>query len=259
MLSWRARRQLTVILIILLLVGGITVYAIWKVFPASSCIDGKKNQGELEIDCGGPCGPCELKHPQAIEKFWARAVPIGGNKYDIAAEIKNSNEVLFSAQVRYEFILADEFGIISQREGETFIYPQERMHVIEANLEAGRAPSRVEFKITGVEWQYQKLENPNLVTERRDYQIVSVGNLKQSVVDAQILNRSPQDFPDVEVGFLLLDQDGNILGANRVSTGAFLSGEHKKVKSIWPQEFSKTPANILVEPRVNPVLVNPHT
>ena len=25
-----------------------------------TCFDGIQNQGELEVDCGGPCAPCEI-------------------------------------------------------------------------------------------------------------------------------------------------------------------------------------------------------
>ncbi len=28
--------------------------------PSCSCVDGIKNQGELDVDCGGPCGACQL-------------------------------------------------------------------------------------------------------------------------------------------------------------------------------------------------------
>lgn len=255
MISWRAQRQLIVFLIIFIGAALAAGYFVWRMVPASTCFDNKKNQGELEVDCGGPCGPCELKHPQAIGKFWARAIPIGGNRYDLAAEIKNPNEVLSSRRVQYEFTLADEFGVIAKRAGETFIYPQERTHVVEAGVEAGRAPGRVEFKIVGVEWQYREPGSPNLVAERRDYRVVSEGGLKKTVLETQISNRSPRDLKEVEVVFLLFDEDNNLFAANRVSAGFLSSGAQKKVKSIWPVEFSASPSNILIEVRADPVFL----
>ena len=251
MLSWRAKRQLIIASIPVLLILGLGFLFFQRFLPEPTCFDNKKNQGELGVDCGGPCGPCELKNPKSVEIFWARAVLARPQMYDVAAEVRNSNEVLYSPDMEYEFTLFDEFGLIARKAGRTFILPQERTHVIEANLNTTREPSRVEFKILNIDWQFKKLEQPNLVIERRDYKIIEIDGKKQSLVEASVLNKTPFNFREIVVNFAVLDAEGNLLGANRVLVESLLAGSRQTVKSIWPQELKGRATTIIVEPRVN--------
>ena len=54
---------------------AILVSLIWLVYsfefkPAPNCFDGKKNQEETGIDCGGSCISCEVK---ALNRFLSAA------------------------------------------------------------------------------------------------------------------------------------------------------------------------------------------
>lgn len=251
MFSWRAKRQLIILSIPALLILGLGFLFFRQLLPTSTCFDNKKNQSEFAVDCGGPCGPCELKNPKSLETFWARAVLVRPQTYDVAAEIRNPNEVLSSAKIEYEFILFDNFGLVARKVGETFILPQERTHIIEANLNTTREPSRVEFKVLDIDWQFKKQEPSNLIVERRDYRIVDSDGKKQSLVEASILNRSPFNFSEVLVNFVVLDKQGNLLGANKILVENLLAGSHQVVKSIWPQKLNGEATTISVEPRVN--------
>src|SRR3989338_4310772 len=110
--SWRVRRQLIILLIFATPLAVVTFWAFSKFLPEASCTDNRKNQEELGVDCGGPCGPCELKDPKPVALYWTRVVPVRENSYDIAVEIENVNEVLSSADVEYEFTLRDNLGPI---------------------------------------------------------------------------------------------------------------------------------------------------
>lgn len=251
MFSWRVKRQLIVIFIPALLILGLGFLFFQRFLPELTCFDNKKNQSELGIDCGGPCGPCELKNPKSLETFWAKAVLVRPQTYDVAAEIRNPNEVLSSARVEYEFFLFDNFGLVARKVGRTFILPQERTHIIEANLNTTREPSRVEFRVSNIDWQFKKQERPNLIVERRDYKVVDMEGKKQSLVEASILNRSPFNFKEALVNFVVLDEQGNLLGTNKILVENLLAGSRQVIKSIWPQELIGEIATISVEPRVN--------
>lgn len=251
MLSWRAKRQLIILSIPTLLVLGLGFLFFQRFLPESTCFDNKKNQGELGTDCGGPCGPCELKNPKSVEIFWARAVPTRPQNYDVAAEIRNPNEVLSSANLEYEFTLFDDFGLVARKVGRTFILPQERTHVTEANLSTTREPSRVEFKVLKIDWQFKQFEQPNLVVERRDYKVIDTDGKKQSLVETSIFNKSPFNFREVVINFAVLDEQENLLGANKILVENLLAGSRQVIKSIWPQELKRQAGMIIVEPRVN--------
>lgn len=251
MLSWRARRQL----IALLIAGGVTALIIFSflpsIIPDSSCRDGRQNQGETEVDCGGPCAPCEVRNPRAIEVLWVRGVPVRPNTYDVAAFVQNPNEVLAAPLVEYEFSLFDGSGQVARKTGRTFLLPQERTYVIETNITTTREPIRVEFKALNIDWKVSGEKRPNIVVERREYRVEEIAGKRRSAVDAVILNRSPYDFREVEVDIAVLDGDGNLLGANQIIIEDLLSGARREFRSLWPVEFSGEAATTEVEPRVN--------
>ena len=251
MFSWRSRRQLIVLLVLAVVAVSVGFLFFRKYLPTPTCFDNKKNQRELDVDCGGSCGPCELKHPKEIEVFWARAILTRPQTYDVAVEIRNPNEVLSSADLEYEFTMFDNFGLVARRTGHTFVLPQERLHIVEANLNTTREPSRVEFKVFNANWQFKNQQPPNVVVEKRDYIVVDNGGQKQSSVETSMANRSPFNFSEVIVNFVVLDEEKNLLGANKVLLEDFLSGSSREVKSLWPREFKGRVTTISVEPRVN--------
>src|SRR3989338_9421891 len=251
MASWRTNRQLFILFLILVPVVGIGAFLISRLVPVPTCSDGLRNQGEFGVDCGGSCAPCELKNPKPVTVFWARAVHVRGDTFDVAAFIENPNEILSSPRLKYEFTLFDAFGPVAVQKGSTFLLAQERTHVIEANVKTTRQPVRVEFRVTDVTWQLQEGERLNILVERRDYRVVKDNGRTLSVVETNILNRTSFDLNEVAAHFTVLDQDGNLLGANRILVDRLLSGESRLVKSIWPAVFTGEIAAIEIEPRVN--------
>ena len=214
-------------------------------------MDNKQNQGEFGVDCGGPCGPCELKNPKVITTFWARAVKVRDNLFDAAALIQNQNEVLSSSHVVYEFALFDEFGLVTRKKGETYLLAQERTPIIEPGIVTTRDPSRVEFRIVSIDWQVRKDIHPNVFAERREYKVVGAGDKKQGVVDATIFNGTPYDYRSVDVYVLALDKDNNLLGVNRSALENIRAGSHNPLRLIWPQELPGAVASVEVTTRLD--------
>lgn len=251
MFSWRARRQLIGLLIaaIPLILLGFWLFP--KILPEPACFDNRKNQGEVEIDCGGPCAPCELRNPKTVTLFWSKAVPVGPSIYDVAAEVENQNEVLSAKKLEYEFTLFDAIGPVAIRRGRTFLFAQERLHLIEVGLGTTREPTRVEVKILKADWELRQDPKPNILVERRDYLVEEADNRRKSVVEAVISNRATLGFKEVEARVVLLDRNENLVGANRVIIENFLAGERRAVRFFWPEELPGEAATIIVEPRVN--------
>lgn len=241
-------------IVFLFVIAPVVLVGFWaftKLLPAPTCFDNRKNQRELDVDCGGPCAPCELRNPKPVTVFWARAVPVRKDTFDAVALIQNPNEVLSSQELAYEFTLFDQLGVIARRSGRTFIFPQERMYAIEINLKTTRQPERVDFRIVDTKWQLKQGERHNFAVERRDYRIVEENGRKQSEVEASIMNRSSFGFKEVVISFVLFDQTGNVVGVNKTAVDNFLSGSRRIVKSIWPEEIKESVATIEIESRVN--------
>lgn len=252
MLTWRAERQVITLAIVACALLGVVAFVVFKVYPAPTCFDNRKNQGETGVDCGGSCIPCELKNPKPIDLIWTRVLPVRADFYDVAAEIRNANEVLGVRSLEYEFTLFDSYGVIARKTGKTFLFPQEQMHVIETGLGTSRRPDRVEFRILHTEWELAKSEDvPNVVVERRDYRVIEEGGRKKSIVEASILNKMPVSYKKLEINFVVLDFMGNALGINKVYMENLGANSRKTVTAIWPEELQGGAVRTEVEPRVN--------
>ncbi len=251
MFSWRARRQLAGMGVVLAIIGVIAVWFGARFIPSPTCFDNRQNHGELQVDCGGPCAPCELKNPKPLSVFWARLAPAGGDLYDAAALVENQNQVLASGDIAYEFTLFDELGLVARKTGTAFIYPQERLYIVEPALHTTRRPLRVEFRVTGITWRTSRESPPVITVEYRDYTIGTTGEKKQSIVTADLLNASPFGFRAFEVTVLLFDAAGNLIGANKVAGDNLAAGGRVKIKSLWPSVLSGDVGKIEIIPRVN--------
>lgn len=251
MFSWRARRQLAAFLVLAAVFAGVAFLIASKFLPSPTCFDGRKNQTELGVDCGRPCAPCELRNPKNISVFWARLGRAAPQVFDAAALVENPNEILSSASLRYEFIFFDNRGQIGQREGSAFIFPQERIYIVEPHVALSREPVRVEFKIIGVDWQVEQDIPPTFIVQDRQYRIRQTRTAKQSAVEAIVVNASPFDFRRMETAIVVLDREGNLMGANRVVNENIRAGGTAEVVSFWPTELSGGFATLEIQPRVN--------
>lgn len=251
MFSWRARRQLVAIAV---LIAVAAIPALWfgaRFIPVPTCFDNRQNRGESQVDCGGACAPCDLKNPKPLAIFWARLAPAGGDLYDAVAFVENQNQVLASGDVRYEFSLFDDLGLVARKEGTAFIYPQERLYIAEPALRTARKPMRVEFRVAGIAWRLGAESPPSLVVERRDYAVVAQGEKRQSMVTADVLNASSFGLRAFETTVVIFDGAGNLVGANKVAGENLGAGARVKIKSLWPSALSGDAVKIEIIPRAD--------
>lgn len=251
MISWRAKRQLLIFSIAAALLGMGIFWGLNQIIPEPSCFDNRQNQRETGVDCGGPCIPCVLKYPKKIEIFWTKAIPVSENVYDVVALINNPNAILALADLKYQFVLFDEFGKVGERKGNTFLFAQEQTHVVEVNIPTKRPARRVEFVAESANWKIYEKEAPNISVERREYRVEKIGERNQSVIEATLLNREAISYREAEVNFLVFDSNLNLLAANKILSDSLITGTRKTIKSIWPDEIRGEIATIEIEPRVN--------
>lgn len=100
---------IAIYIIIFLLIISSIVYAL-KSKP--SCFDGKLNQDEEHVDCGGVCQKeCKKIAEEAIEIEKTGFVASGlVNKYDIYGQIINPNTFFGSGEFSYHFIIKGKAG-----------------------------------------------------------------------------------------------------------------------------------------------------
>ena len=109
-ISWAAKKQLTYLLFALVAVAGL-IAAIWLNITAPSCSDGKRNQDEKGIDCGGLCAKECLGEIKDLAVLWSKPLKVSGSNYDAVALAENRNLFLSAKSVKYQFKFYDDRNI----------------------------------------------------------------------------------------------------------------------------------------------------
>lgn len=112
--------------IFLFSIGG-GFYLIFR--PDPTCFDNKKNQGEEDIDCGGPCPSCEIKTLLPLEVSDILFFPYQ-DKVDLAAKVLNKNLEWGVKNFQYEFILIGDDNQKQKISAEDFILPGEIKYLV---------------------------------------------------------------------------------------------------------------------------------
>ena len=258
---WRFKRQFIALMIFFAIIGLAVFGAYKKFIPASTCFDNRKNQNEVDVDCGGPnCISCTLLKVQNIQIISKTFIEARPGSYDAVAFIQNPNYYYRSPQVEYEFELLDaNQATIALRSGNTFINQDEQFRIVEPDIRTSIKAASVLFRITKVSWEkhlvgakYIDPVTPDVALTGRQYSIEK-NNLgqNQSIVRTGIYNNTPRMVSRAYVSIFLLDTNKNIVGTDKKIVENLESGENRPLTFTWPQEI-KTPVDSIVgEVRIN--------
>ncbi|MBI3627264.1 MAG: hypothetical protein HY220_00735 [Candidatus Sungbacteria bacterium] len=251
-MDWRTARQLTVIFIAVLVVGGILFFLTYGYFhQPASCTDNKKNQGEEEVDCGGPCEPCAFKHQKPAEVFFARVLPLRPGNYDVVAEIQNPNDHLAANPLAYRVHVFDDHGVeIATRENLTFAYPSDKIYIVESNFLTERKPVHASLEVIdqATLWTFTNDLRPEFQIGNKTY-VVSADN--EVKVTADVMSRADFGFNQVEIRVALLDNAGNVVGAAKTILDHVSPRQSRRVEFTWPQAPQDLVAHVDIEAKAN--------
>ncbi|KKQ50215.1 MAG: hypothetical protein US70_C0039G0001 [Parcubacteria group bacterium GW2011_GWD2_38_11] len=240
---------------VFLIIFGVTGYFLYYILtPAPTCTDGKKNQAEKGVDCGGTCEPCkEVQQTQdiAIKEV---AVALGGNSaYDVAAKITNPNNTLGTSAFSYTFKLKDANGnVIATREGTDFILPADSKYVAELGLqtENGAMPASVDLVIGEIKWEkLNEVGKPQIGVYNKSFGGVPTGI--GSKADGVIRNESGYDLNKISIVIILRSEKGDIVGVNKTEKNAVRAKEERDFRLTWPYDLPAPIQNIEVDAQSN--------
>lgn len=239
-LSWRTRRQLGYLAIPIvptLLIGG---YLIFKHYTTSSCNDGRLNQGELGIDCEGPCPRiCQARITQP-EILWSRAFQVQPGIYNLAAMISNRNDDLIIDGAAVQFRAVDESGVVVY-EGDTTINMRPATEAVAfiGPVQIDPAPTEllVTFNLTETNWRMDS--SVDLVSDPLVLSKQIVGSKTEPEVESEIQNTSRDEIGRMPVAVLILDENNQAVAVSNT----FVDLDPQETKTItytWPRAFPTT-------------------
>lgn len=253
-MSWAARRQLIVLLILLVIIGFfVFLFYSPAVFTPASCSDGKQNGTEVGVDCGGSCvNFCaqEIKNPAIL---WSRSFPVQGGIYNAVAYIENQSSAAARA-LPYEFRLYDDKDVFVARvDGSALIPPSGRYAIVETGINAGTARvARTTFEFGSPESPWQRL--PDQVARLR----LSTGAPSLSDADFAPKLSSVLSNPSASLGVkntlvavIVYDTAGNALTASKTLVPDLGPQGSATIFFSWPKPFSGTPVRYEILPAID--------
>ncbi len=256
MLGKRAFKQMIIGGIYVLIFSTLSFLVYWIVRPDPTCFDGKKNQGEQGIDCGGPCAECEVPiHAKGLKIERQDFVISGSQTYDVAIKVKNPNEQYGASYFQYKIELLDAHKkVIASRKGTSFILPKEEKYLIETNLHLNNKtiPTTLKVKFDNYQWSEftNYYEKPQLNVYQKHYEKNNSPGVYVSVYGL-VKNESHFDFNSVTVKVILKDKSDNILAVNTTQMNTLAVGEERDFRLIWPHNFPGEISQIEVEPEAD--------
>jgi len=145
----RLTKQIIIALVFFALltsIGG-AIYFVHR--PAATCFDGRKNQGELDVDCGGPCIPCALKNnpPLSISQSPQFIYSANKKKVDIIFKISNTSMSWGVKNFAYKVAVLGKSGEKQEFMEASFILPHEVKTFILSQLDVAFPIAKVTVTI----------------------------------------------------------------------------------------------------------------
>lgn len=251
MINPRITKRIVIVslyLVIFLIVGILLRY--FFAAPAT-CGDGKQNQSEAGIDCGGPCRACEVvartQEIVILEKAYA---PGGNGNYDAMAHVRNPNNATGAPVFVYQFILKDAEGkVIGQKEGKSFILPSESKYLAGLGIptEGGKIPAEVEIKINSTEWgNLADFDKPELNIYGKRFDPLPSGAVGGQAYGL-LRNESSYDLGKIFIVVVLRDQNGKVIGLNTTEKNTVRSKEERDFLLTWPYDLGAAVASLDME------------
>ena len=234
----------------------IVLYFMLKSDP--SCNDGIENQGEIGVDCGGPCRPCpqliELKPLSVVKTEWVHDVD---NKYDIVAEVENINDFYGASVFSFRAIATTPDGskVSQERWQKSFALPGADKFLFIHGFELSQTPNdiKVEIKEGSDRWsKFSNFESPEFVINNSGYKEREGAIANFSAATGTMINRNTTDFETVNVHVILRDDQGNMLAINSQEMNAVLAGQNRDYNMIFPHAFPGSVSEVVVFVETNP-------
>ncbi len=239
MASWSTRRQLTYFFGFFAVIIAAAAFFASALWPRPSCGDGRRNQGELGVDCGGVCSAVCVNETLPAQPLWARVLPTGSGAYDLVGFVRNPNPSLTAFRLPYEmkFVDADN-AVINTVKGQISLWPGEEYPIFISDINAGkRVPTRAYLTLTGAPQWERSTSTRATLTVTGD----TLVSEPTPIVKARLTNTEAKPVAGVEIVVLLSDSEHNLFAAHSTFVERLGAEESTEISFSWPRPFTSLP------------------
>ncbi len=238
-MSWSARRKATYFLSFLFATIILLLIILAPLFnrPAS-CSDGVQNQGELGIDCGGPCTHlCRASYadPSILWVRWAKVLSSGA--YNFLAYGQNPNANVGAYDVPYSYKIYDKSGILLyENSGSAYIPPLHNFVVFDDAINIGdKIPARVDFQFSTSSIIWQNIAGKENSIETVSKELANTDTRPK--LFAVLKNVSISPINNIQSFAILYDQNGNAIAFSKTLIDSIDAGSANTAVFTWPEPF----------------------
>ncbi|PIR89244.1 MAG: hypothetical protein COU07_02155 [Candidatus Harrisonbacteria bacterium CG10_big_fil_rev_8_21_14_0_10_40_38] len=216
--------------------AAIIYYIYGYFFSFGTCFDNRRNQGEEQVDCGGPCVSCEIANLKPIEALPVKLVG-SGNFTSALLGFKNPNTSFGASNFRYHVTFFDNTDtVVSDVVRDSFIYPGDIKTVVEAG---------VPISISGVSYAKAIIENqtwrPISEFSNPDTSIRSARIEQDSIFDGNkisitglFVNREAVSLARADIYVAVYDRNDVLIGLSSTFIERISSFEERAFTAIVP-------------------------
>jgi len=260
----RVKRNLIIVFYLALLAAFIFgVYTIFK--PDATCNDGRRNQLEEGVDCGGPCAPCdENLEAQDLVMGAIEWVDTATDNFDTVISVKNPNSRLGASTVRFKLKYLDSSGQLLKETSwkKDFILPQQEKYFLVQEESVPENPAKIEVEIGEVIWKKftSQEQNPRLEVILTEF----TNSFRQDPsglyrVTGTLVNESPVDLEVIKFKVILRDSQGKLLATNAQVINTVRSKEQRDFNIPFPSDYNlSNVSSVEIKPETNIFNSNNH-
>lgn len=240
-MSWAQKRRFTYIsVIILFLVIFIVLPTVIYLYKPPTCFDGKQNQDEQGIDCGGVCTLLCPAQYVPLNVLWSRFVKVNDGVYNVLSYIENPNINAGADNLDYTFKLYDKDGVLLvERRGRTFTTPNKIMAIFEGDLITQNSiPHRVDFSfLSRAVWVKQEGVESGISVTKPTFSRLETAPRLTVILENKTINQ----IKNIEAIGIVYNVDGNAIGFSRTIVDSISDRGQVTVNFNWPKPFTDTP------------------
>lgn len=246
-MTWAGRRQAIILGVIAVIVVAI-LFPIVKpiVAPEPTCSDSRQNQGELGVDCSGPCQKVCPSEAAKVSVLWARPFKVAEGVVSAVAYISNPNPSFEARDVRYTMRVYDSKNLlVAERYGKVNIPAKTTFPVFEGGISSGKTDVKTAF--------FQFLDEPAWERSSGKTAALSLGAPRLEVsplpkISVTGRNDSSQTLQDVPIIAIVFDAEGNAIAASETVIDRLPKNEITEFVFTWGLPFAAPSSRIEVYP-----------
>ena len=247
---WGRHRQA----LILSIIGAIAAFLvavtlIATLYHAPSCTDDKQNQGEMGVDCGGPCSHLCTLDEQAAQVLFVRPLTQQPGRTDLVAQIANKNSDAAAKNVPYTATLyGSDGGVLATKTGTVDLPPGSSVPIFIPAMYSGfqqAGQAFITLDNASAYW-YRYTDTRPLVSTSNV--VVTPGDTPRATANLS----NPTAFPilDLPVIITIYDASNNAIAASRTVVDEVPPQGTASIIFTWNAPWSAAPAREEVVPQV---------